>query len=103
MKKHEVWERELLLIKFDRQRELSDEIIERQRKLIEGTILFIAVDVYINVDIPQGKIFMSVGKYTTSTGQVHMVLPSQVEQQHQCACSLAQSHAVCLWYTSQLT
>jgi kinesin family protein 18/19 len=36
LKEHEVRKRDLLILKFDKQRTLCDEIIERQRVLIEG-------------------------------------------------------------------
>ena len=37
LKEHEVRKRDLLILKYDKQRTLCDEIIERQRELIEGT------------------------------------------------------------------
>ena len=36
LKEHEVRKRDLLILKYDKQRSLCDEIIERQRELIEG-------------------------------------------------------------------
>ena len=36
LKEHEVKRRDLLILKYDKQRALTDEIIQRQRKLIEG-------------------------------------------------------------------
>ena len=36
LKEHEVRKRDLLILKYDKQRTLCDEIIERQRELIEG-------------------------------------------------------------------
>ena len=36
LKEHEVKRRDLLILKYDKQRTLCDEIIQRQRKLIEG-------------------------------------------------------------------
>jgi len=36
LKEHEVKRRDLLILKYDKQRALSDEIIQRQRQLIEG-------------------------------------------------------------------
>ncbi len=36
LKDHEVKKRDLLILKYDKQRTLCDEIIERQRELIEG-------------------------------------------------------------------
>ena len=36
LQQHEVRRRDLLLLKYDRQRNLMDEIIQRQRALIEG-------------------------------------------------------------------
>ena len=40
LKEHEVRRRDLLILKYDKQRTLSDEIIERQKRLIDGTFLF---------------------------------------------------------------
>lgn len=37
MKEHEMKRRDLLILKYDKQRTLCDEIIQRQRALIEGT------------------------------------------------------------------
>ena len=37
LKEHEVRRRDLLILKYDKQRTLCDEIIQRQRALIEGT------------------------------------------------------------------
>ena len=37
LKEHEVKRRDLLILKYDKQRMLCDEIIQRQRQLIEGT------------------------------------------------------------------
>lgn len=36
LKEHEVRRRDLLILKYDKQRTLCDEIIQRQRALIEG-------------------------------------------------------------------
>ena len=36
LKEHEVRKRDLLILKYDKQRTLCDEIIDRQRELIEG-------------------------------------------------------------------
>ena len=36
LKEHEVRRRDLLILKYDKQRSLCDEIILRQQKLIEG-------------------------------------------------------------------
>lgn len=36
LKEHEVRRRDLLILKYDKQRTLSDEIIERQKRLIDG-------------------------------------------------------------------
>ena len=36
LKEHEVRKRDLLILKYDKQRTLCDEIIERQRELIDG-------------------------------------------------------------------
>ena len=36
LKEHEVRKRDLLIVKYDKQRTLCDEIIDRQRELIEG-------------------------------------------------------------------
>ena len=36
LKEHEVKRRDLLILKYDKQRTLCDEIIQRQQKLIEG-------------------------------------------------------------------
>ena len=36
LKEHEVKRRDLLILKYDKQRTLCDEIIQRQRMLIEG-------------------------------------------------------------------
>lgn len=42
MKEHEMKRRDLLILKYDKQRSLCDEIIQRQRALIEGkTVLAI--------------------------------------------------------------
>ena len=38
LKEHEVRKRDLLILKYDKQRTLCDEIIERQRELIEGKL-----------------------------------------------------------------
>ena len=38
LKEHEVRKRDLLILKYDKQRSLCDEIIERQRELIEGKL-----------------------------------------------------------------
>ena len=38
LKEHEVRRRDLLILKYDKQRTLCDEIIQRQRALIEGTL-----------------------------------------------------------------
>ena len=38
LKEHEVRKRDLLILKYDKQRSLCDEIIERQRELIEGNL-----------------------------------------------------------------
>lgn len=38
LKEHEVRKRDLLILKYDKQRTLCDEIIQRQRELIEGKI-----------------------------------------------------------------
>ena len=39
LKEHEVRRRDLLILKYDKQRSLCDEIILRQQKLIEGEVL----------------------------------------------------------------
>ena len=39
LKEHEVRRRDLLILKYDKQRSLCDEIILRQQKLIEGRSL----------------------------------------------------------------
>ena len=39
LKEHEVRRRDLLILKYDKQRSLCDEIILRQQKLIEGKIV----------------------------------------------------------------
>lgn len=36
VKQHELRRRELLLLRYDRQRQISDEIITRQRRIMEG-------------------------------------------------------------------
>jgi kinesin family protein 18/19 len=36
LKEHEVRKRDLLILKYDKQRTLCDEIIDRQKELIEG-------------------------------------------------------------------
>ena len=36
LKEHEVRKRDLMILKYDKQRSLCDEIIQRQQKLIEG-------------------------------------------------------------------
>ena len=38
LKEHEVRRRDLLILKYDKQRSLCDEIILRQQKLIEGRL-----------------------------------------------------------------
>jgi len=38
LKEHEVRRRDLLILKYDKQRTLCDEIIQRQRALIEGIV-----------------------------------------------------------------
>ena len=38
LKEHEVRRRDLLILKYDKQRTLCDEIIQRQRELIEGIV-----------------------------------------------------------------
>lgn len=38
VKQHELRRRELLLLRYDRQRQISDEIITRQRRIMEGTL-----------------------------------------------------------------
>jgi hypothetical protein len=38
LQQHEVRRRDLLLLKYDRQRNLMDEIIQRQKALIEGAV-----------------------------------------------------------------
>ena len=40
LKEHEVRRRDLLILKYDKQRSLCDEIILRQQKLIEGDIKY---------------------------------------------------------------
>ena len=37
VKQHELRRRELMLLRYDRQRQISDEIITRQRRIMEGT------------------------------------------------------------------
>lgn len=39
LKDYEVRRRDLLIVKYENQRSLSDEIIERQKQLLEGIIL----------------------------------------------------------------
>lgn len=38
IKQHELWRRELIILRYDRQRHLCEEIITRQRQLMEGII-----------------------------------------------------------------
>ena len=38
LKEHEVRRRDLLILKYDKQRTLCDEIIQRQKALIEGML-----------------------------------------------------------------
>ena len=47
LKEHEVRKRDLLILKYDKQRTLCDEIIDRQRELIEGKWkIFTYLDIY---------------------------------------------------------
>ena len=39
LKEHEVRRRDLLILKYDKQRSLCDEIIVRQQKLIQGELI----------------------------------------------------------------
>ena len=41
LKEHEVRKRDLLILKYDKQRTLCDEIIERQKELIDGEYIFV--------------------------------------------------------------
>lgn len=38
VKQHELRRRELMLLRYDRQRQISDEIITRQRRIMEGMV-----------------------------------------------------------------
>ena len=69
MKEHEVRRRDLLILKYDKQRSLCDEIILRQQKLIEGetraesimrviTLILIAMDDNKSTGYTQGKILL---------------------------------------------
>ena len=44
LKEHEVRRRDLLILKYDKQRSLCDEIIMRQQKLIEGMTIANQID-----------------------------------------------------------
>ncbi len=43
LKEHEVKRRDLLILKYDKQRTLCDEIIQRQRMLIEGEYIILTM------------------------------------------------------------
>ena len=53
LKEHEVRKRDLLIVKYDKQRTLCDEIIDRQRELIEGkkSRTFILIDTTLHLKI----------------------------------------------------
>jgi len=38
IKQHELWRRDLIILRYDRQRHLCEEIITRQRQLMEGML-----------------------------------------------------------------
>jgi hypothetical protein len=38
IKQHELWRRDLIILRYDRQRHLCEEIITRQRQLMEGKL-----------------------------------------------------------------
>lgn len=38
IKHHELWRRDLIILRYDRQRHLCEEIITRQRQLMEGML-----------------------------------------------------------------
>lgn len=40
VKQHELRRRELLILRYDRQRQISEEIITRQRQLMEGNTIY---------------------------------------------------------------
>jgi len=46
VRQHELKRRDLLIIRYDRQRQLCEEIITRQRQLIEGSIFFKSFGIY---------------------------------------------------------
>ena len=47
LKEHEVRRRDLLILKYDKQRSLCDEIIIRQQKLIEGRFISLVLVISI--------------------------------------------------------
>ena len=49
LKEHEVRRRDLLILKYDKQRSLCDEIILRQQKLIEGITAKKIIHLNLNV------------------------------------------------------
>ena len=46
LKEHEVRRRDLLILKYDKQRNLSDEIIQRQKALIDGKEIKLIVNYF---------------------------------------------------------
>lgn len=47
VRQHELKRRDLLIIRYDRQRQLCEEIITRQRQLIEGIIFLPSFGIYL--------------------------------------------------------
>lgn len=51
VKQHELRRRELLLLRYDRQRQISDEIITRQRRIMEGRLYNELFNINLNISI----------------------------------------------------
>lgn len=44
VRQHELRRRDLLILRYDRQRQLCEEIITRQRQIMEGKVFFLNTD-----------------------------------------------------------